>query len=432
MVEGIHKLLPSHVLKYDLDGGTCDVEQYWHLPHLDVGTVTGDLDEHVVRLDALMGRAVRAQLAADVPVGVLLSGGLDSSLITAFAAECSSDLKTYTITFPGHDAFDEAVHARIVARHFATDHHELLADDLGPDLLMEIAYGLDDPIADSSVIPTYVVSRLVRGECTVALGGDGGDELFGGYVQYQHLRKLEKLASLVPRGAMEAASWIGSYVVPNGARGAYWANALGQDLSVPNAQLPLIFSARQASRVFPHLRRSGLSGGIVGRAASGADFDLVQEAMRGDALGYLPNDILAKVDRMSMLNSLEVRAPFLDRSLVEFAFRTLGAGQYVSASVRKEPLRRLAAKRLPKDLNVNRKQGFSIPLASWIKANAAWRTTFEELLLGEPECFHDRTEARSLLVSARKGRDTSSQIMALSVLELWRRSFNIQLPGSSD
>jgi len=181
LVQGIRKLPQGHVLVFDLTSGAMRTWPYWTLPPKTAGADAPD-DELLDELDALLASSVRLRLIADVPVGVMLSGGIDSSLVTAMAVRASSrPVKTFTVTFPGHAGFDEAPFARAVAAHFGTDHVEMPAEPASMDLLPELARQYDEPIADSSIVPTYLVSRLIRREATVALGGDGGDELFGGY-----------------------------------------------------------------------------------------------------------------------------------------------------------------------------------------------------------------------------------------------------------
>ncbi|MEJ7759409.1 MAG: asparagine synthase C-terminal domain-containing protein [Gemmatimonadaceae bacterium] len=155
---------------------------HWNVPRLNASGESGEADEGALlhELESLLEDAVSRQSVADIPVGVLLSGGVDSSLVTAMAVRAIPKVKTFTIRFLGHGAYDETEHARLIARHFGTEHLELTAGDSTLDLLSILARQFDEPIVDSSMIPTYLVSRLVREHCTVALGGDGGDELFGG------------------------------------------------------------------------------------------------------------------------------------------------------------------------------------------------------------------------------------------------------------
>ena len=176
------------------DSGAARTWAYWTLPPSEPAAATDE--ELLEELERLLADSVRLRLIADVPVGVMLSGGVDSSLVTAMAARVSSRrVKTFTISFPGHGAFDEAPYARAVARHFDTEHVELAAEPATVDLLPELARQYDEPIADSSMVPTYLVSKLIRREATVALGGDGGDELFGGYFQHSWVQQQAGLAT---------------------------------------------------------------------------------------------------------------------------------------------------------------------------------------------------------------------------------------------
>ena len=169
----------------------------------------------------------RRQLVADVPVGVLLSGGVDSSLITAMAVRSAPRVKTFTIRFPGYGQYDETEHARLIARHFGTEHVELAAAESSVDLLPLLARQFDEPMVDSSMIPTYLVSRLVRAHCTVALGGDGGDELFAGYPHYNRLLWLQQNLGAIPQGLRLAAAEAGEALLPVGFKGHNWLQGLG-------------------------------------------------------------------------------------------------------------------------------------------------------------------------------------------------------------
>ena len=201
MLQGVNKLPPAHALLFDLGSGHCRVWRYWQLPEQGADPAAsaaadcGLVDE----LEALLADAVRRQLVADVPVGILLSGGVDSSLVAALAVRAAPRVRTFTMRFPGHGHFDETEHARLIARHFGTEHLELEAGASTIDLLPRLARQFDEPMVDSSMIPTYLISELTRAHCTVALGGDGGDELFGGYVHYNRLLRMQATLGRLPR-----------------------------------------------------------------------------------------------------------------------------------------------------------------------------------------------------------------------------------------
>jgi asparagine synthase (glutamine-hydrolysing) len=199
MLRGVHKLPQGHAATLDVTTGDWRVWPYWQLP-APATVPDAPIDDLAKELEGLLERSVRQQLIADVPVGILLSGGIDSSLVTAMAARVSSTpVRTFTVTFPGHRAHDEAPHARAVAAHFGTRHTELAGEAQSVDTMVTLARQFDDPIGDSAIVPTYLVSRLIRREATVALGGDGGDELFGGYPHYGRLMRQERVRRIVPR-----------------------------------------------------------------------------------------------------------------------------------------------------------------------------------------------------------------------------------------
>ena len=177
ILKGYNKLPAGNIAVYDISSNSLKISKYWTLPDSkDKIDILND-DEYVDKLDYLLDDSIRMQMEADVPVGVLLSGGVDSSLITAIASRHATKVKTFTISFPGYDSYDESDHARLIAKSFKTEHIELQAKDSSADFLHKLASQVDEPMADSSIIPTYIVSKLVREHCTVALGGDGGDEL---------------------------------------------------------------------------------------------------------------------------------------------------------------------------------------------------------------------------------------------------------------
>jgi hypothetical protein len=230
ILQGFNKLPAAHALRFDMKSGLAKVWRYWQLPDLRTSAVPDEaalLDE----LESLLQDSVRRQLVADVPVGVLLSGGVDSSLVTAMARRSSSKLKTFTIRFPGHGSLDETEHARLIARHFATEHVELEAQPTTADLLPRLARQFDEPVLDSSMIPTFLVCELVRRHCTVALGGDGGDELFGGYGSYSRLLWMENRLGRVPRPLRSLISTTAERALPVGLKGRNWLQGLGADLA---------------------------------------------------------------------------------------------------------------------------------------------------------------------------------------------------------
>jgi asparagine synthase (glutamine-hydrolysing) len=422
ILEGYRKLPAGHWLTWHVRSGALSVEKFWNLPFPPKSSKRS-IDDLTDELELHLSDAVRAQLLADVPVGVLLSGGLDSSLVTALAARSTSNkIRTYSVIFPGNSDHDESEHARLVSTFLGTEHHELPASENSIDILPKLVAQFDEPLADSSIIPTYMVSRLVRSGCTVALGGDGGDELFGGYLHYPWVCQIDRLRHLgIERYGLEHLI---SKTMKIGTPGRNVA------LSLVGRYPPEVTITRLLD---PTLRQCLLEKSIAKEEESPEKFrfDLIA-ARRGaidrqtalDFETYMCDDILAKVDRASMLNSLEIRAPFLDRKVIEFAFGTVPSTLKVKGFRRKLLLRKLALKLLPGEFDASRKKGFTVPLADWLRG--AWKPLIDDLLnQGSP--FFDRRNICELTATLQHSDRGANRIFQLALLEAWRRQYQIQL-----
>jgi asparagine synthase (glutamine-hydrolysing) len=418
--QGVRKLPQGCAMTYDLRADAIRVWPYWSLPQPVNGQPVDD-EALVDELEGLLLDSVRLRLIADVPVGIMLSGGVDSSLVTAMAARVSSKpVRTFNVSFPGHDALDESPHARLVAKYFGTDHVEIRAEAATVDLLPELARQYDEPMADSSMVPTYLVSRAIRRDATVALGGDGGDELFGGYFHYEWVRRQDLVRRLVPGFLRGAASAVGR-ALPMGIRGRSYLIGSSRDMDWSIAHANLYFDAGSRRRL---LASSGLAGGdgaeeskiglSVGNSA-------VQRAMAMDFRSYMVDDILVKVDRASMLTSLEVRAPLLDPRIIELAFGRVPDRLRAWKGQRKVLLRMLAKRVLPPELDITRKQGFGIPLAAWFRGD--WGRYMREVLAEADPALFDPEVIRSLIAGQERGLVNSHRIFALVIFELWRREY---------
>lgn len=427
ILEGVKKLPQGHAMTYDVRTGGLRVWQYWRLP--DPQPRSAPVEELVDELDSLLEDSVRRQLTADVPVGVLLSGGLDSSLVTAMAARVSSKpVTTFTVAFPGHGSYNEGPFARQVASHFGTEHIELVGQAQSVELLPQLAEQFDEPMADSSMLPTYLVSQMIRRHATVALGGDGGDELFGGYTQHSWIQQLERRRRFLPRMVRDLLRPPTARLLPTGMRGRNYVLALLQDLPGSLAQFNLYFDEEFRRRLLAPLNQR------LSRPALFAEqykMDLasrfettVLKATGVDFMTYLVDDILVKVDRASMLASLEVRAPWLDYRIIEFAFRDVPDHLKATANERKILTRKLAERLLPAGLDLRRKQGFSLPLHDWFKGD--WGRFMADVLNeADPNLFSLR-EIQSLLDGQRRGLNNTQRLFALTIFELWRRRYQIE------
>ncbi len=421
--DDVAKLPPAHALLFDAHTGQIRTWRYWAPPRC-VATAGEQMPGLVDRLETLLADAVSRQLVADVPVGVLLSGGVDSSLVTAFAARAHPDIKTFTVRFPGHGHFDETEHARLIAGHLGTEHVELESSSASPEVLAILARAFDEPMADSSMVPTFLVSRLVAQHCKVVLGGDGGDELFGGYGRYSRFLALARRARFVPPALRKGLAAGASRLLPAGFKGR---NLLQQFAADWNAALPtdgVHFDAATRRALVGSASAAAGTAESVWRSRTPPDADITQRATRMDFENYLAEKILVKVDRASMANSLEVRAPFLDRRVVEFAFADVPAALKVTAQRRKILPAALAARVLPGGFDTARKQGFSIPLAAWLRAGS-WRDFFREVLTDSGSDAFSRSAVNALLKGQDKGRANSERLFALVMFELWRREYRV-------
>jgi asparagine synthase (glutamine-hydrolysing) len=430
LLRGFQKLPAAHALTLALDTGVERTWEYWRAPQPAWPGSPDRASRPSTRrladeLSRLLEDAVARQLVADVPIGVLLSGGLDSSLIAAMAVRGSATrVRTFTVTFPGHPSHDEGPHARLVASHLGTDHTELEAEAAVVDLLPELARQFDEPIADSALVPTFLLARLIRRHATVAVGGDGGDELFGGYPHYRWLMDLSRVKRVVPSAARSAASRVGA-ALPAGVRGRHHLVGLTGDIGESIAHVNLYFDRASRSRVVPLAATEDGPDPEAWRGGLGAgSADPRDRAMRADFASTLADGYLVRVDRASMKAGLEVRAPFLDHRLVEFAMSRVPPALKVTRRARKILLQRLAERLLPPTFDRRRKQGFTMPLGAWF--SQGWGDLFADTLGADTDLF-DRAAVDRLIAGQRAGRANTARLFALTMLALWRKEYKIAL-----
>lgn len=424
---GVAKLPPGHRACFDLSSGRLELTRWWALPQRQPD-LSMTLTDAADRAGALLEDAVRLRMESDVPVGVLLSGGLDSSLIAAIAARTQgAPIRTFTFAQPGHP-LDESIRARRIAQVFATDHHEIEVADTTLGTMEEIAPSIDEPLADSSLIPTWTVCKMARQQVTVALGGDGGDELFGGYGEYgQALTDIERLRH-VPTSLLGMVARLASRL-PAGVRGRNRLSALrsGPERAIIHGSPYFDRTLRQRilePAVLAMVNR--LPGGLdLPEAELSSIFDTGESAL--DAMtrthfgSVLPDDFLGKVDRASMAHGLEVRSPQLDTRLIEFAFGELPDALKVGPAGSRLIQRELARRLLPADIDFSRKQGFSIPIDEAMRTHGD--VLFEQWLPYLPVQIR-RGEVHALQSGLRSGRANGSRLYALLMLAVANRNLS--------
>jgi asparagine synthase (glutamine-hydrolysing) len=359
----VRKLPPAHYLL--CENGTVSVRRYWDpIPYvLDRSSRSSMTDADAeAELEAQLATAVRQRMIADVPLGGFLSGGIDSSLIVALMQEQSAAaVRTFTVRFDDPE-FNEADDAAAVARHLRTDHHEETCDERQMlDVVDRLTDMFDEPFADSSAVPTYLLSKAARASVTVALSGDGGDEVFLGYPRYR-LQSYSAAALYVPRGVRHAAA-LGADRLPT-RRLRRIGDVLRSDDADPYTRFIAWWRAEDIAALTGQRPPDGPA--YADAQARCASLNRQDRGSLIDLVSYLPEDILTKVDRASMAVSLEVRAPFLDHRVVEFALGLPVSLKY-RAGTTKWLLRRLLYKRVPRALVDRPKRGFGVPLEAWFR-----------------------------------------------------------------
>jgi asparagine synthase (glutamine-hydrolysing) len=420
---GISKLPPAHTLVFE--NGKVTLEKYWDVSFAESSPLENE-GAYVDRALEILDEAVRIRLMSEVPLGAFLSGGTDSSIVVALMARNSTTpVKTFTIGFEEKE-YNELEYARRVAEHFGTEHHEEIVRPDAEHDVPALVRQFDEPFADSSMIPTYYVSRSARRHVTVALSGDGGDELFAGYMRYidpANVRAVDHIPASI-RNALFAPV---AHMLPEGTRGIdrlrdmlgtadeQYVRRMSRGLTNMHA---MVFDEQLARRVETdpwHVAAPFL-------AAAAAGPDTLSRRQYLDIHTYLSGDILTKVDRASMMVSLECRAPLLDHVLAEFA-ATIPPAMRIRGMTTKYLLKKVAERLMPAEMVHRPKMGFAIPVTHWLRGE--WMAKSNELILGsralERGIFRESFLRRVIDEHQSGKRDNSSMIWSLMMLELWFR-----------
>jgi asparagine synthase (glutamine-hydrolysing) len=437
--QGVAKLMPGTILTVSQGEVEPRSESYWSF--LSTATTgkrvafAGSPNEAVDELAKIAGAAVARQMVSDVPLGAFLSGGIDSSTIVALMqAHSAKAVKTFTIGF-AEEAYNEAVYAKAVAAHLGTDHHELYVDpDTARAVIPELPSIYCEPFADSSQIPTFLVSRLAREHVTVSLSGDAGDELFCGYNRYVLTSKIWSRINLLPRPLRKAAQSGLTAISPN-----IW-DRLGGTLARKHFAMfgdkvhkgAAVLGSASASELYRRLvshddnPSTWIKGGFEPPTAltcEHADLSKLNDIelmMALDGVSYLPDDILAKVDRASMAVSLESRVPFLDHHVVEFAWK-LPQSIKLRDGVTKWPLRELLYRYVPRALIERPKMGFGVPINEWLRGPLfVWAEALLDAGRLEREGYWNVTSVRRAWDEHCSGkRNWSAKLWSVLMFQVW-------------
>ena len=421
--EGVHKLPAAHALIWE--NGRLRTYRYWRTEV----SPTGRLDEveYVRELRRRLDESIRIRLRSDVPLGAFLSGGIDSSAIVALASlQMDRPLETFSVGFAFQD-FDESPFARIVAKRYRTRHHELRVDDLDISIFPELVAYFDEPFADPSAVPTYYVAREARRFVKVCLSGDAGDELFAGYDQYANCRK-RRWMDMVPAGLRGPVLRSAARLWPDAMKGAGWLRRMSVSGAERYQREMGIFDARQRRDLLQPdaLAHARLEPWLFADYFHANGRDPVATRQFADQMTYLPEDILVKVDRTAMKNSLEVRVPFLDHTVVEWV-NAMPTDMKLRGNRRKYVLKQVLRDLLPAEVLDRGKRGFGMPIKHWFRGDL---DGFARDLLLSPsnrsQRFFRPDAVRRLLDGHQRGlRDLSRRVWAVLWFEQWCRTFGI-------
>jgi len=422
----IHKLSPGHWMSVDADGTR--IKQYWDVSFQETRRDTQEVIQE--ELYSLLEDSVRMRMVSDVPLGAFLSGGVDSSAVVGLMAKNSeTPVTTCSIGFDS-EKFDEIQYAKAISERFATDHHEFTVKENVEQHLIEIASYFDEPFADSSFIPTYFVSKLARQRVTVALAGDGGDENFAGYTKYKTDKLENSIRGMMPRmlrrrlfPGLAGILSKGDHAVFR--KGSSLLNSLSYEADHGFFISNSFFNERLWDNLILGDFKKELSDYDVAENtkqhyANADTEDHLSSVLYTDIKTYLPGDILVKVDRMSMANSLETRAPILDYRVVEYA-ATIPSTLKLNGNDSKHVLKKSLAGLLPDDILYRSKMGFSVPISHWLKFEI--KDIVSQYLFSSNSGlsnYFDMQQLANVWATHQQGtRDYSSEIWSLFMFELW-------------
>jgi asparagine synthase (glutamine-hydrolysing) len=425
--QGIHALLPGHYLLVDLTKPDLATPQpYWQMPPIADEQPNATIFDYEDRLKQLLAEAVRLRLISDVPLGAFLSGGLDSSLIVAMMQQQNQTVKTFSIGFVGETTYDETPYAQKVAQHLETEHTAFMVEPEALSLLPKLVWHYDQPFADSSAIPTYLVSQLTRASVTVALTGDGGDELFAGYERFYAASMMQRYQR-VPRPVWQAAAAVIG-TLPEGTdyynpvkRAGRFARGISQPTALAYFDWVRLFNADTIRALTGSDDAAGRD--FVQHLVANGGKPTLPAILHANMTTYLPDDLLIKTDRCSMAVSLEARAPLMDAPLIEFVAQ-IPFNLKLRGKTLKYALKEVARGLLPNDIIDRKKHGFGVPLGAWLRRDMPTvRATLLEDSARQRNLLNRAAVERVISEHEAGKRDHGQRLWTLLTLEWWHRLF---------
>ncbi len=437
LFEGIHQLAPGNLMSIDVSGSgapSLSIEPYWEPPYPGVESEIPDETTLAEELLKQLRTAVRMRMISDVPLGSFLSGGLDSAAVVALMAqESPRAVKTFAIGFANESSFDETFYARQIADQFHTDHHEFIVEPDVINLVDELVWHHDQPFGDSSAIPTYLVSKLARDHVTVALTGDGGDELFAGYDRFRAARLSQALENVPPLAIRAASLALEQLPESTSYRDTIRrANRFVKGAALPLAERYLSWVRYTPSGWMRKLMADTNEDSVVehytslfAKSASQTNQkDIVAHLLQLNLTTYLPEDLLVKVDRTSMAVSLEARAPFLDHVLLQFV-AGIPTSLKLKGSTSKYIFKKAMRGILPDEIIDRKKHGFGVPVGAWMRNGLA---DFVTATLSGPRAeargiFHADAVKEMIAIHKSGGADLGQALWTLLTFELWMQRY---------
>lgn len=421
ILDGVKKLLPAHTLTFK--AGKLSMKRYWNFKMSPAEKPEAHYSEEILNL---LQDSVKMRLMSDVPLGAYLSGGLDSSFIVGLMSRVMDEpVKTFSVGF-GYEDVDELKHAKIVSEHFSTEHREIMVKPEAAKIIPKVVWHLDEPISDAAAIPTYLMSEVTKKRVTVVLTGEGGDELFAGYGKYKIMRNYERYKKFVP-------GFVRSTIIPSVAEAF-----LGSDLSkrvkeyassmedADRNYLTLIsvFSEKEKEKLLQKFPKTRSSVGLVSPHIPRKTKDLLGNILSLDTKTWLPDDLLMKVDKMTMAHAVEARVPLLDHRMVELASR-IPTELKLRGGSEKYILRKAMVEVVPREIRRRKKHDFRVPVTQWLQKDlreVASHVLSEENL--RKRGYFSIPYVRNILKPHKKHQDYyRRQFWNLFVLELWQRLY---------
>lgn len=411
LIKNINQLNPGNYLELNYDKNTTIIHSHWNIPE---SPQVSNFNEFEI-LD-LLKKSLKKQLRSDVSTGFLLSGGVDSSLLVSLASEIQSNkIHTYNFHYNDNQSKIENQNAKLISKKYKTEHHDIVVNKFNVYDFLEILEKFGEPVNDSSIIPTYCIYNKMKSACKVIIGGDGGDEIFGGYNHFQNFFIYNHLKSLSKSTNKFFLKFFDNKIFKY-KMGSMYLDLFKSDQSIIN--IPNYFNNEERYNIFKNQE-----------LFKKIDFvkkinkDVVIDGMKDSFNNYLPKDIMFKIDRCSMLNSLEARAPYLDKELVTYIFKNTIGNDHVSFFERRKLQKKISKRLLPKIILNQKKRGFSFNFNFQLR-NKIWKNEIYTILKSK-DCLFSKRYIDDLFKMHEKGFKVSEKIFGLLFFEVWRKKYNI-------